>query len=57
MKKSKEQTAVISFRVPTDRAKDIDKQAKKAKKKRAKFVEHVFSAAFDTYILAQSERA
>lgn len=54
MKKTKQESAVISFRVPLDVAFKVDQQAKKEKKKRSQFVEPLFSTAFEEYLATQT---
>lgn len=50
MKKPKQETAVISFRVPTSVQKAIDRQAKREKKKRGAFVEAIFMNGFNARV-------
>lgn len=57
MGKPKNETVVISFRVPVDLEKRVTKRAKKQKKKRAAFVASVFTPAFEQLLTAEKQTA
>ena len=47
MSNTKKETAVISFRLPVKVVQWVDQQAKRERKKRAKYLETLFLAAFE----------
>lgn len=47
---SKQQTAVLSFRVPADFVKQVDRQARKAKKNRSQFIDELFRKALESHV-------
>lgn len=49
-KEQKEQTKVISFRLPVAEAEKIDRQARKEKRNRAELVGALFSRAFENHV-------
>lgn len=57
MGKPKNETVVISFRVPVDLEKKVSKRAKKEKRKRANLVAAVFTPAFEQLLIAEKQTA
>ena len=53
----KQDTEVISFRVPKEVFKRVDRTAKKAKKNRATFVADLFLPTFEQLVTAEKQTA
>ncbi len=49
-------TTVLSFRVPKEFVSKVDRQAKRQKQARAKFIEHLFMNAFEQHVQTVTEK-